>query len=304
MGTSFPSTSFIMNLSKYLGFLLLLLLIDGRYGSAQAASDSTGFPPLDQWRAAILAADASALKTFYSADPPAQISANGENSGAGDDVNFWLALKARSIKIEVVRLKSRPDAESVIFKAEVQTEAQTEAQTGSSNGARLNVTDAQGWKNQAGHWRIVGAERTDAPQLKQPSNMAANIYPPDADAHAEIKAAEEKAAAGHQRVLLIFGANWCYDCHVLDLALHRPDFQPAVKGYEIVHVDIGDDGKKNADVAREFDVPLDKGVPVLAVIEPDGKIVVSQKNGEFEDARALTPAVLLEFLNKWKLQTR
>jgi hypothetical protein len=42
----------------------------------------------------------------------------------------------------------------------------------------------------------------------------------------------------------------------------------------------------------------------LAVAEPDGKLVVSQKNGEFEDARGLTPAVLAEFLNKWKPEAR
>ena len=50
-------------------------------------------------------------------------------------------------------------------------------------------------------------------------------------------------------------------------------------------------------------MPLDKGIPALAVLEGDGKLVVSQKNGEFEDARSLTPEALLEFLNKWKPDT-
>jgi hypothetical protein len=40
------------------------------------------------------------------------------------------------------------------------------------------------------------------------------------------------------------------------------------------------------------------------VIESDGKLVVSQKNGEFENARAMTPEALLEFLNKWKPEAR
>jgi hypothetical protein len=42
----------------------------------------------------------------------------------------------------------------------------------------------------------------------------------------------------------------------------------------------------------------------LAVALSDGSLVVSQKNGEFEDARSLTPEVLLEFLNKWKSPAR
>jgi hypothetical protein len=69
-------------------------------------------------------------------------------------------------------------------------------------------------------------------------------------------------------------------------------------------VDIGPDGQKNGDLAKEFQVPLDEGIPALAVLEGDGKLVVSQKNGEFEDARSLTPEALLEFLNRWKSESR
>ena len=284
---------------RYIVFLLATaaMVLCGRCALAQAAvSDSTGFPPLDQWKAAILEGDAAGLKAFYSTDPEAEVQANGVTAGADADVNFWLGLKARSIKVEIVRLKEHPDAEGIIFKAEVQT--------GLPNGQVMSVTDAQVLKKQCEQWRIVGAERTDAPHLKQPSDMNKNIYPPDADAHAEIKEAEEKAATEHKRVLLVFGANWCFDCHVLDLAFHRPDFASVMTGYEVVHVDLGDDEKKNADLVKQFDVPLNKGIPALAVAESDGKLVVSQKNGEFEDARSLTPEALLAFLNKWKPEAR
>jgi thioredoxin 1 len=67
-----------------------------------------------------------------------------------------------------------------------------------------------------------------------------------------------------------------------------------------VHVDIGPDGKKNNDLALEFQVPLKKGVPALAVLESDGKLVFSQKDGEFEAASAMDPQSFLEFLNRWK----
>lgn len=280
----------------YVVIVVAAVMIVGQHAFAQAAAadPSTGFPPLDQWKSAIIAGDAAALKAFYSTNPAAQVQANGVTTGADADVNFWLGLKTHSMKLEIVRLKEKPGAESVIFKAEVKT----------LNGQTVNVTDAQGWQKQGEQWRLVGAERTDAPHLTQPSDMKKNLYPDDADAHAEVKDAQQKAAAQHQRVLLVFGANWCYDCHVLDLAFHRPDFAPVMAGYEVVHVDIGPDGKKNADVAKEFQVPLDKGVPALAVLESDGKLVVTQKNGEFEDARSLTPQALLEFLNKWKPMAR
>jgi ketosteroid isomerase-like protein len=291
-----------MTLPQYLRCLMVLLvsagaMVCGQYAGAQAsAADSTGFPPLDQWRAAVIAGDAAALKALYSTDPAAQVEANGVEGSGDADISFWLGLKARSMKIEIIRMTEHPGTEGVIFKAEVETAL--------PSGEIMNVTDAQGWRKQGEQWRMVGAERTDAPHLKQPSDMKKDLYPASVDVRTEIKEAEEKAATEHKRVLLVFGANWCFDCHVLDLAFHRPDFASAMAGYEVVHVDIGPDGKKNSDLAMQYDTPLNKGIPVLAVLESDGKVVVSQKNGEFEDARSLTPQALLEFLNKWEPQTR
>jgi thioredoxin 1 len=284
-----------------LGYMVLLALatavmLGGQSSLAQgsAADSPTGFPPLDQWKAGVLAGDASALKAFYSTDPVAQVMANGVKTDTDADVNFWLGLKARSISLETVAVLDRPKGTSVVFKADVQL----------ANGQILSVTDGQMWRKEGEQWRLMSVERADAPHLKQPSDMKKNIYPADADAHAEIKEAEEKAAAGHKRVVLVFGANWCYDCHVLDLAFHRPDFAAVMASYEVVHVDLGPDEMKNADLVKEFDVPLNKGIPALAVIESDGKLVVSQKNGEFEDARSMTPEAVVEFLNKWKPEAR
>jgi thioredoxin 1 len=290
-----------MKRSQYIVLLIAMAAMMAGWQCAiaqnSAADLPTGFPPLDQWRSAILAGDATNLKALYSVNPAAQIDANGTKSGADADINFWLGLKARDMKLEIVRLTQGSGKGGVIFKAEVQTVLR--------NAQSMSVTTAQDWQKQGEQWRIVGIERTDAPHLKQPSDMKKNIYPDDADAHAEIREAEQKAAAGHKRLLLVFGANWCYDCHVLDLAFQRPDLSPVLAaGYELVHVDLGPDEKKNADLVKQFDVPLNKGIPVLAVAESDGTLLISQKNGEFEDARSLAPQALLEFLNKWKPAAR
>jgi thioredoxin 1 len=262
-----------------------------------SAVEPATFVPLEQWKSAVIAGDAAALKAFYSTDPATEVEANKVAGGADADMNFWLGLKARGIKIEIVRVRSRADATSIIFNAVVETDQ--------PNAKAITVADSQVWFKQGDAWRLRYVTRTDAPHLKQPSDMTKDLYPANVDARAEIKEAEEKAAKEHKRVLLVFGANWCYDCHVLDLAFHRPDFAPVVSGgYEVVHVDIGPDGKKNNDIAEEFQVPLNKGVPSLAVVGGDGKLIVSQKNGEFENARAMTPEALLEFLNKWKPESR
>jgi thioredoxin 1 len=126
------------------------------------------------------------------------------------------------------------------------------------------------------------------------------IYSESADAHAEIKEALAKASTEHKRVIVVFGANWCFDCHVLDDAFHRPDLAAIIAAnYHVVHVDIGK-GEKNQDLMKKYDVPMKRGIPGLAVLDGDGKLVYSQKNGEFENARALSADDFREFLNKWK----
>jgi hypothetical protein len=47
-----------------------------------------------------------------------------------------------------------------------------------------------------------------------------------------------------------------------------------------------------------------RGIPAIAVLDASGKVIYSQKNGEFERARAIGPEDLLNFLNKWKPQAR
>ena len=136
--------------------------------------------------------------------------------------------------------------------------------------------------------------------FNQAAAKTRDIYSESADAHAEIKEALAKAAAGHKRVIVVFGANWCYDCHVLDKAFHSSDLVPILAAnYEVVHVDIGK-GEKNQDLMTKYEVPMKRGIPGLAVLDADGKLVYSQKNGEFENARALAPEDFLAFLNKWK----
>jgi len=286
---------------RFAALITLAVAGTGFSASAQFAGsplpDAASFAPFQQWIGAVLTADAATLKLLYSTDPPAQIRVKGVMYDADADTAFWLGLKARNMKVEVIRNEPRHGHISFIFRAEVVT--------GLPSGETVTVTDDQSWQKQGDQWRLISAERTDAPRLAQPSDMKKDIYPASADAHAEIKAAEEKAAKEHKRLLLVFGANWCFDCHVLDLAFQRPEFSSLIAAnYEVVHVDLGPEEQKNPDLVQQYEIPLDKGIPALAVAESDGKLVVSQKNGEFEDARGLTPDVLLEFLNKWKPQAR
>ena len=64
-------------------------------------------------------------------------------------------------------------------------------------------------------------------------------------------------------------------------------------------MDIGH-ADKNLDLAEKYGIPLNKGVPALAVLDSDGTLLHSQRNGEFEPARKLDAPVIVEFLEKWK----
>ena len=141
------------------------------------------------------------------------------------------------------------------------------------------------------------AARHAAPQNK-------DLYPAGVDAKKEITEALHSASPAHKRVLVVFGANWCFDCHVLDDAFHSPEIAPTLEKYfQVVHVDIGKEDK-NLDLAKKYDVPLDRGVPAIAVLDSDGKLLFSQKHGEFEAARSVATDDILTFLNKWKPASR
>ena len=280
---------------KFVISVLILVSVAACPQTASSAPDAT-FPPFQQWMGAVLTGDAATLKSLYSTNPMAQIRVKTVIHGGGADFDYWMDMKVRNMRVEIIRgTAPRPDITHLILHIDMTTP---------SSEQPVSVTNDQVWQKQGDGWKLISVERTDAPKLKQPTDMKKDIYPARADAHADLKAAEEKAAHDHKRLLLVFGANWCFDCHVLDLAF-QTDLAPIIaSNYEVVHVDLGPDGKKNADLVQHFEIPLDKGIPALAVSDSDGKLVVSQKNGEFEDARGLTPEALAEFLNKWRPQAR
>jgi len=142
----------------------------------------------------------------------------------------------------------------------------------------------------------------DIAKLEQPLSIDESIYPAQANAREEIREAERRAAKAHKRVLVVFGADWCYDCHVLDKAFHRKDIAAALTpNYEVVHVDVGR-GEKNQDLMNEYGVPMKRGIPAIAILDTSGKLLYSQRNGEWERARALGPEDLIALLRKWKRQ--
>src|ERR1700722_998251 len=126
------------------------------------------------------------------------------------------------------------------------------------------------------------------------------IYPDPSQAKADLAAALKTAAETQKRVIIDFGGNWGGDCQVLDIYFHNPETRPILESnYVLVHVNIGH-MDENVDIAEHFGVPLKKGVPALAVLSDRGKVLYSQKSGEFEKMRSMQANSVTSFLVQWK----
>lgn len=275
-----------------LGFTLILLFT--AISLAQAADAS--FPGTSQWGASLRFGGAG-LRGLYSTNPPARFMAKGNHPlDISEELNFWQKLEAAGLPGLEVRETGSGDRQglhlvSLVVSFKVTTPA----------GPRTRyVLEDQAWQQQGDAWKIVVARHSDVVKMPQPPDVNADIYPANVDAKAEIKEAIARAGREHKRIILVFGANWCYDCHVIDYVFHLPDFARVLDpNFIVVHVDIGE-GKLNNDVAAEYKTPLEHGVPVLAVLDSHGSLLYSQQKGEFENARAMDPDDLIAFLNKWK----
>ena len=132
-----------------------------------------------------------------------------------------------------------------------------------------------------------------APSARQP------IYDEAADAEQLVAAALAVAKRDHQRVLLMYGGNWCGWCHLLHATLTTdPLVRPAMDDYLLVHVDIGH-GEKHAALSTRFGSDhRAHGYPYLTVLDADAKPIAHKDTAELEDGPAHDPRKVLEFLRE------
>jgi protein disulfide-isomerase len=139
-----------------------------------------------------------------------------------------------------------------------------------------------------------------AAALLFPALAAAALQPYDetADAKAQIQAALSEAWKAKVPVLVVFGANWCADCKILDLAFKEGSSAPLIaKSFKVVKVNVGR-FDRNTDIADAYGVPLKEGIPAVAVLSPQGKVLYATKAGELADARSMGDQGIYEFFRK------
>lgn len=265
---------------------------------AAAQAPATNFAPLRQWEAAVRAGDAAAIANFYSAaPPPTLIVSTAVFTDVHREASFWATWKKQGLSaLEVDMITDQP-ASGHLRQLGFEVGLHYQSRSGPQS---LYAFVQQTWVEQAGHWRILSGGRSDLSRLKQPTALTDPIYSKTANARADIAAALRRAAASHKSVLLDFGGNWCYDCHVLDMAFRRSDLAPLMAAnFVLVNVDV-EQFDYNLDIAKQYNLSIMKGVPMLAVLDPSGKVLVSSQDGSLQDARALGPEDLIRFLNSRK----
>ena len=127
---------------------------------------------------------------------------------------------------------------------------------------------------------------------------ADNPYNESADAKADIKQALTQAAPTKTPIIIVFGANWCPDCRVLDLAMKRGATASLLaRDFKIVKVDVGR-MDKNLDLAKTYGVPLDNGIPTVVIISSSSEVLYLTKEGELANARTMDDKGIYEFFKR------
>jgi thioredoxin 1 len=81
--------------------------------------------------------------------------------------------------------------------------------------------------------------------------------------------------------------------------MRRPELAKLIAGNFVV-VKIGVSRfDKNVALAAKYGVPIQRGIPALAVLNSRGKLLYSMSQGQFANARTMSYAAFLKFFRKW-----
>ncbi|MEO8727190.1 MAG: thioredoxin family protein [Acidobacteriaceae bacterium] len=276
--------------------LLILLLAPALLSQPAASPDAHAL--IERWRTAVLSGNPAAIRAL--AGDPSQVQVKAQdnpNANFDSEISHWADLKKHgliSVTPELVEQQS-PQPGVTVLNLNVALK--------SAQGGKISTRyeqDVLGYRNVNGAQQLAFIGRSKPSYIKPLKGLDPTLYDEQADARLDIAHSLKLAKVDHKRTLLVFGANWCYDCDVLDAFFHQPDIAPVLKrGYRVIHVDIGQ-GEKNADLTQKYQMNIEHGVPALAILDSKGDLLFHDKGGEFSAARTMDPDVILAFLKKWR----
>lgn len=112
-------------------------------------------------------------------------------------------------------------------------------------------------------------------------------YDEAANAKEQVQAALQTVKGSNKLALIVFGANWCGDCKMLDMEMHQGELAKLVNDrLVVVKVDVGR-FDRNKDVAERYGSIIKKGIPSVALVRADGSVAFQTDGGELADARKM-----------------
>jgi thiol:disulfide interchange protein len=129
------------------------------------------------------------------------------------------------------------------------------------------------------------------------------IYDTRADGEQQLAASLAEAKRTNKRVLLNLGANWCSDSQALfrlfneNMDIARTIEQNYV--FEMIDVNTRGLGARNADLVERLGSPLQRGIPVLLILDANGNVLNRDPNERLSDSAHEHPGMVLAYLQKW-----
>jgi thioredoxin 1 len=122
------------------------------------------------------------------------------------------------------------------------------------------------------------------------------LFNAETDAAQDVAAARRRAKEGGKFLMVIFGANWCIDCRTLERRLKSSEVvEYMADRFEFAHVDVGK-FNNNLDVAIDYGINLQRGIPVALAFAPDGAVIGATNDGELDPARFYSSQQILRFV--------
>ncbi len=135
-----------------------------------------------------------------------------------------------------------------------------------------------------------------------PTPVRPPVYDESANGSKQISDALVIGKKEGKRVLLQFGANWCGWCLMLHklFETNKDIAQELKSDYVVVMIDVNQ--SHNKDVDAKYGHPTRYGLPVIVILDTDGKQLTTKNTSELEEGDHHNPDKVMALLKEWSIK--
>ena len=129
--------------------------------------------------------------------------------------------------------------------------------------------------------------------------VAGDLYHPEANPFDDLNSALASARAGHKKVIVQVGGNWCRWTRALD-TLYQTDsaiHKLLQEHYEFVRVNYSDETHNDDFISTLGET---NGIPFIFILDNTGKVLHAQETGALEEGNGHNRDKVYNLYNQWK----